>query len=193
MEKEDRRVRKTKAAIAAAFWQLANDMPISSITIKDICEKADIYRSSFYFHYPDLPSLLDALEEQAADIAMGKFDVMYTVGNYTEAMIDGFVELIRRDEHIRLLLISDCNDHKGGRIFAEKLKNKVLPYWLSHSEMKADEAEALYAYSIMGSFEVMRMWCETKFAMPEETVKRILSGALTGGIFAFVKPTISNA
>ena len=190
MEKGDRRVRKTKAAIAAAFWQLVKDMPISSITIKDICEKADINRSSFYFHYPDLPSLLDALEDEASQTALVKFDVLYATEDYPKIMIDGFVDLIKNNEQVRVLLISDCNNHKGGRIFAEKLKHRVIPYWLSHSTLSEAEAEALYTYSVMGSFEVLRMWCESGFKTPEASIKKILVGALTGGIFRFVHPDI---
>lgn len=47
---EDRRVRKTKKAICDVFCELTKDKKLNEITIKELCAKADINKSTFYLH-----------------------------------------------------------------------------------------------------------------------------------------------
>ena len=66
---EDRRVRKSKAAIKKAFIQLLEDSQIERITIRQISDKADINRGTFYLNYDDKYALLEEMEdEQIADL-----------------------------------------------------------------------------------------------------------------------------
>lgn len=43
----------TKRALATALKQLMKEMPFEKITISDICEKCDMNRKSFYYHFKD--------------------------------------------------------------------------------------------------------------------------------------------
>lgn len=66
---EDRRVRKSKAAVKKAFIQLLEDSQIERITIRQISDKADINRGTFYLNYDDKYALLEEMEdEQIADL-----------------------------------------------------------------------------------------------------------------------------
>ena len=51
--KEDRRIRITKKAIKESLIELLQEYPIAKISVKMICESADINRSTFYAHYND--------------------------------------------------------------------------------------------------------------------------------------------
>ncbi|MFD1953463.1 TetR/AcrR family transcriptional regulator [Paenibacillus thailandensis] len=63
-QKPDRRISKTKKAIVAAFTELIEDMGFEALTVRDITEKADINRSTFYLHYRDKYDLLEKCEEE---------------------------------------------------------------------------------------------------------------------------------
>lgn len=56
--------RRTQAIIMQAFVDLLAQKPLDKITVKDVIEKADINRNTFYYYYENLPSLLDALLDQ---------------------------------------------------------------------------------------------------------------------------------
>ena len=58
----DKRVEKTKYAIKNAFLKLRKKKPLEKITVKELCEKAYINKSTFYAHYEDIYALSDALE-----------------------------------------------------------------------------------------------------------------------------------
>lgn len=47
----DRRVRRTRAALQHAFLSLLHRKDYASITIEEICEAANVGRSTFYAHY----------------------------------------------------------------------------------------------------------------------------------------------
>ena len=68
----------TKQAIKASFIKLLNERPLNQITVKDIVEDCGINRNSFYFHFADLPALLEeVIMEQADNIIM-----IYTDGQH---------------------------------------------------------------------------------------------------------------
>jgi AcrR family transcriptional regulator len=65
--KLDRRVKYTKTMLRNALVQLMKQQNISNITVKALCELADINRSTFYVHYNDHYDLLHQVEEEVID------------------------------------------------------------------------------------------------------------------------------
>ncbi len=59
---EDRRVRKTKKAIQDVFCELTKEKKLNEITIKELCAKADINKSTFYLHYRDIYDLAASIQ-----------------------------------------------------------------------------------------------------------------------------------
>lgn len=66
-KKEDLRVRKTRAAIHNTFKAMICEMDYDRITIKELTERAQINRKTFYLHYTCLDELLEELQEEIAD------------------------------------------------------------------------------------------------------------------------------
>ena len=50
----DLRVTKTQRAIRAAFLELREKKPLEKITVKELCQRAEILKSTFYDHYADV-------------------------------------------------------------------------------------------------------------------------------------------
>ena len=61
----DLRIQKSKQAIVDAFLTLRARKPLEKITVRELCDKAMVNRSTFYAHYKDVYDLADRLEEQA--------------------------------------------------------------------------------------------------------------------------------
>lgn len=59
----------TRRAIKESFLKLLNQRPLNKITVKDIVEDCGINRNSFYYHFEDIPALVeDILIEQVATL-----------------------------------------------------------------------------------------------------------------------------
>ena len=50
---------RTKDAIIEAFWELLDERPFNKITVKDIVDRCQINRNTFYYHFHDIPELLE--------------------------------------------------------------------------------------------------------------------------------------
>lgn len=57
----------TRRAIKEAFLSLLEERPLSAITVKDIVERCGINRNSFYYHYQDLPALIEEIIREEAE------------------------------------------------------------------------------------------------------------------------------
>ena len=58
---------RTEAAITDALWQLLDEKPYNKITVKDIADRCQINRNTFYYHFHDIPELLESVIKQDAD------------------------------------------------------------------------------------------------------------------------------
>ncbi len=63
---EDIRIRKTIESIHDAFTSMLLEMPYEKITVKSLCERAVINKTTFYRYYPTLDDLLAELQSQYA-------------------------------------------------------------------------------------------------------------------------------
>ena len=57
----DRRVRKTKKQLRLALMELLAEKSAKSISVRELTERADINRGTFYIHYRDVGDLLQRL------------------------------------------------------------------------------------------------------------------------------------
>lgn len=57
----------TEKAIKESFMKLLNDKPLSKISVRDIVEDCGINRNSFYYHFQDIPTLLEEIITEQAD------------------------------------------------------------------------------------------------------------------------------
>lgn len=58
----DKRVIRTKKAIKAALFKIMEEKDISSITISELTQKANVNRRTFYTHYRNITDILDEIE-----------------------------------------------------------------------------------------------------------------------------------
>lgn len=79
---------RTKNAIIEAFWQLLEKKPYNKITVKDIVDSCEINRNTFYYHFHDIPELLEDTIKKDAD------DIIQTNHNFNSP-IDCFTILVQ--------------------------------------------------------------------------------------------------
>lgn len=67
---------RTKNTIIDAFWLLLEEKPYNKITVKDIVNRCQMNRNTFYYHFHDIPELLQTAVKNDAD---------YIIHNYGKA------------------------------------------------------------------------------------------------------------
>ena len=61
--KEDRRVRKTKRALREGLAELLTEKDIQNVTVRELTDKVDIHRSTFYANFTDIYDLYSQIED----------------------------------------------------------------------------------------------------------------------------------
>jgi AcrR family transcriptional regulator len=69
----DLRMVKTRGQIKTAFLSLRERLMPEKIKVKDICEMAQINKTTFYHHYTDSSELSKEIEDSAIDLVMTNF------------------------------------------------------------------------------------------------------------------------
>ena len=113
---EDRRVRKSKTALKQALIAMLKKKDASKITVKEICDLADVNRSTFYKNYADIFELFKAVQYDIFDEINETMDdnLWVSVGADSTHRFLGFKETIysiaERKEQLLLLSKNDMND-----------------------------------------------------------------------------------
>lgn len=67
---------RTKEAISDAFWQLLEEKPYHKITVQNIVERCQISRNSFYYHFQDIPALVEySIQEWTGQVIKNSDDL----------------------------------------------------------------------------------------------------------------------
>lgn len=67
----DIRIQKTETAIKNAFMELRSQKPVEKITVKELCQRAQINKSTFYSHYADVYALSDSMQKETIAFVLG--------------------------------------------------------------------------------------------------------------------------
>ena len=78
----------TKKAIMASFSKLLEEKPLSQITIREIVEDCGVNRNTFYYHFRDLPHLVETMVNEEADWVIHKFPAASSLRDCLDAVID---------------------------------------------------------------------------------------------------------
>lgn len=63
----DRRKRKTETAFKEALFHFLEKKELNRITVRELCEYADMNRGTFYLHYLDIYDLMERTEQEMID------------------------------------------------------------------------------------------------------------------------------
>ena len=69
----------TREAIKSTFIRLLEEKQFSEITVKNIVEECGINRNSFYYHFQDLPSLLEEIIREESDAVIKKYSSVNSI------------------------------------------------------------------------------------------------------------------
>ena len=161
--KESRKTRYTQMVLKDSFIELMKEKPISKISIRELCEVADVNRTTFYAHFTDQYQLLQSIEDETLswvkEIIAG-FSGKKDRDDFIDNIEEVFKYLIENRNHIRVLM-----SEKGDIDFQRNLLTVIYEQcgiWLSN-DLYADAAKSeLYSvFLINGSIGLIQHWLKT--------------------------------
>ncbi len=182
--KTDRRVKYTKTMLKQALVELMKTQHISKISVKSLCEHADINRSTYYAHYVDQYDLLRQLEQEVLDnlkqyLQKQDIDSNYPVSVQVLTRILDYVQ--ENAELFRALLSENC-DWSFQKDIMEL--SRVVSI---QAGRRLDERtiEYLRVFGITGCISMVQKWLREGMIEPTSVMSEIALGALYHGITSF--------
>jgi AcrR family transcriptional regulator len=176
-KKQNRKTRYTRKALGDSLIELMRDKPVSKITIRELCQNADINRTTFYAHYRDQYDLLRQIEEETLDYIedmLNKYDNKRSKREVLE-MVEEILGFIANNSSSLQVLLSENGDigfqKKLFRHFM--LKEQVMKYFPKKS-IREETKEYWSVYIIHGSIGLMQYWLKDNMAIPIPELARIL-------------------
>lgn len=182
--KSDARVRYTKMRIREAFITLLRGKPVNKITVKELCEMAEINRATFYSHYSDPFDLLEQIEKEE----LGKMaDLLDQTMEKKENIMLTILRGLQEPGDANSVLASSNGDPEYtariSELFYSRYRNRVAEKLPGLSE---ENQEEVYRFIAGGSGNILKYWRESGMKISAEEMTRRIN-VLTDGVLRSVR------
>lgn len=188
-DKDDRRVRYTKMVLKESFIKLLEKKDISQITIKEICEDADINRATFYAHYTDQYDLMHKIENELIE-NVGAYLADYTQ-NKTDInlvqMVEKIFDYIKENAQLCKLLLSERGDINFQKRVMMLIYDKNVNDLTNGGGISKEDADYIYSFTITGCLGVIQKWFNEGMKKSPRVMSELLVGLTTGLVAAYPK------
>ena len=173
--KEDRRVRKTKKALREGLAELLTKKNIQHITVRELTDKADVHRSTFYANFKDVYELYSHMEDNIIQEIEGIISV--DCAFKPRIFFNDLLDYINKNKQISRLFF-------GGNIstdFFERLiglfKNACIDAWCKEYSVTnvTEEIDYCVQFCLSGGLGAIGMWVAKDFEYPMEKLVEMLS------------------
>lgn len=161
----------TKHMFRTALIELMEEKPFHKITIKEICERADLNRTTFYLHYTDQTQLLNEIITLVEDDMTNCIPAPDDKGNGLERLKQ-YLEYVKANAKIyRTLMRSDDDGGARTRIISDILRDikDSLPVL-----GKPLENRYIYRFIIDGSISMILNWIDSDFDISTEVLAKLI-------------------
>ena len=149
----------TKQAIQASFLRLLDQKPLSQITIRDIVEDCGVNRNTFYYHFQDMPHLVETIINEEADRVIRAFPRIESIQACLDAMIDFAMQNKKAVLHIYHSVNRELYEQYQWRV-CEHAVTAYLDGLLEGHSVSAEDRELLIDYVTGACFGLLMQWLE---------------------------------
>jgi AcrR family transcriptional regulator len=161
-DKDDRRVKYTRMVLKESFINLLERKDISQISIKEICEDADINRATFYAHYSDQYDLLKKIENELLDNVNVYLSELDKVSNKMSNVLtaERIFEYIKKNAKLCKLLLSERGDFSFQKKIMMLVYDKIITELTDTHRITKEDAEYVYSFTITGCVGIVQKWLD---------------------------------
>jgi AcrR family transcriptional regulator len=177
VKKENRKIRYTKMVLRDSLMELMKTKSILGISVKEICDLADISRSTFYDHYRDQYDLLTQIEEETLvyfDDLLNRYRDKQARKD-TVQMIEEMLTYIANNGNTMQVLLSEYGDMSFQKklLYHFVMHNQITKYFAE--KQKNDEAISYYSvFLVHGAIGLVQHWLKNNLAMPIPRLAKML-------------------
>ena len=191
-KKIDRRVKYTKKALKNSLICALKGKTIEKITVKELCEMADVNRGTFYSHYSDQFALYNEVVKdliaEAIRITNPFMDPNEKIHDKFKTAVKVFKFVKANSELIGILLenFSLMGDDKYEDMFNQMIHQVYLDD-IKRQISNERFVDMVYQYVVAANITLIKYWLNTGMQESEEEMAMLALKLTTKGISGFVK------
>lgn len=150
----DARVRYTRRVLRQALLQTMSRKPIREITVKEVCQLAEVNRATFYSHYHDCFDLLEHIENEM--LAEFRSSLRQVDALDIPALISAIYEMIDKHKDLCELLIYDHADDAVIHKMLTIAHDACIDDWRrAMKKASADQVELMFSCLAAGFLQIV--------------------------------------
>lgn len=189
---ESKRVNETKERIKTAFLELYAKKTIDKITIKEITEKAQINRGTFYVYYMDIYDLLEKIEDEVVALFEERIEtVILTLLRGNKLDSDVLPEAFFREnpEMISLVFGERAEPRMINKIkeIAKRIAIHELQLNVQGDTIEAKKTRYMLEYISAAQLGLVTAWFRNHMDMPMDFLGELIVGLNFKGALTCLK------
>lgn len=172
--KNNQRTRLSKILLKNALMDLLSEKgSVTKISVRALCERADLNRSTFYAHYSEPKELLEEVEAELLDATrehLQKIGAENDTGAH-RYLLSFLIYIKENDKPFRTLLI-DAGDPE----FRSKFMQQSIIQFVENLNISfpKDQEQYIYSYILNGSTGVIIQWMRSDYSIDENALVDLL-------------------
>lgn len=150
----------TKKAIRNSFVKLLNEKPLKQITVRDIVDDCGVNRNTFYYHYQDIPQLVETIVQEDADFVIHEHPTVSSIEDCINAIIDFALKNKRAVLHIYRSVNRDIYEQYQWKV-CEHAVSTYLAEVLGDKKITERDRSILTNYMKCICFGLVIHWLDT--------------------------------
>ena len=173
---ENRRTSRVKTAICDAFAELMYEKELSKITVRELVDKADVGRATFYKHYYDIYDVYEHIEKTVL-VDLG--EIITGEGIKLEYEVYPAVfKYIQENPKIFKMIFSPHNNVPLYQKLLQTVEGLNRMIWAESFGVNMDDSrvECAIKYHSNGCLAIVADWVISDFEKPQSFIIEALSG-----------------
>ena len=182
----DRRVKYTKMVLRNALIKLLETKPISRITIKEICEEADINRTTYYAHYTDQFDQLKQIEDEFIEMITARLKG-FRPAEDTDIirMVTEMFCFIDQNRPLCRVLLGGNGNIDFQETFISVVGDYIIAAWTPMLELDRGTAEYVMRFIATGCIGIVTRWLADPSGPTVSELAEIIVAMTNRGIEAY--------
>jgi len=161
--KKNRKVKYTQKVIRESLLKLLESKKIDKITIKELCDVADINRSTFYAHYHNIFDLVNKIEKEIVEDIMNYISLDILTQEHRMEFFENIFENLKQNSlRYKLILVNpksaNCLNHLFEKIYP--YSSHILQY--KYKELSESQIKYIYSFISRGCTQLIMSWIKNE-------------------------------
>lgn len=172
--KNNKQFQNSDVRMKCAMLELMNTTPFDKITVRLICERAKVNRSTFYAHYADIYDMIEQMETNLQKKLMDEYLASEKVIPLSRESFITFLEFIKKHRDFYRVALKARREFPIKQGYVPLWDQIIRPLCLEAGIASEDEMMFYFVGFQAGFTMILKRWVEQDCVQSEEKMAEII-------------------